>query len=227
MFAGGSLFVNAGQRVELTDARASSTNPDDVLIAQVDWLDGGGYQGAAFLQHSGEIVASHVYQFGDVYNVVIRISNEYGDTGETTQNIVVEGAPGPTPTPAPPPTPTAGPTPTPAPTATAIPGATSTPTPTIGPTPVPTSVPTPVPTATPSTTIGDGIWAVGSQVAPGTYSNAGGSFCYWARLSGFSGELGDTIANGISDSPQTITINSGDAGFESSGCGTWTRTPAP
>jgi hypothetical protein len=89
--------------------------------------------------------------------------------------------------------------------------------------PQPTT-PQPTPTTAPVTTIGDGIWTVGSGVSSGTYSNGGGSFCYWARLSGFSGEFDDIIANGISSSPQIVTISSGDVGFESSGCGVWTKT---
>ena len=74
-------------------------------------------------------------------------------------------------------------------------------------------------------TIDDGVWIVGSQVVAGTYSNGGGGreMCYWARLRGFSGQLTDLIVNGISDAPQIVTIRPGDIGFESSGCGTWTR----
>ena len=81
----------------------------------------------------------------------------------------------------------------------------------------------PEPTAT---TIVDGVWLVGSQVAAGTYSNAGGvtgESCYWARLSGFGGQLTEIIANGASMSPQIVTVRSSDVGFQSWDCGTWTR----
>ena len=50
--------------------------------------------------------------------------------------------------------------------------------------------------------------------------------CYWARLSGSSGEIDDIIANDFTDSPKVIvTIKPSDQYFESEGCGTW--TPAP
>jgi hypothetical protein len=74
----------------------------------------------------------------------------------------------------------------------------------------------------PKRTITDGLWKVGEEVAPGTYRSGGGGSCYWARLSGFSGDLDDIITNGIGRN-QTVTISPSDVGFESSGCGTWTR----
>jgi hypothetical protein len=74
----------------------------------------------------------------------------------------------------------------------------------------------------PKRTITDGLWKVGEEVAPGTYRSGGGGNCYWARLSGFSGDLDDIITNGIGKN-QTVTIVASDVGFESSGCGTWTR----
>ncbi len=89
------------------------------------------------------------------------------------------------------------------------------------PTPSPTvlSQPTPRPTS-----FGSGTRIVGSGISPGTYQNSDSSSgCYWARLSGFSGELGDIIANGFDYSVQIVTIASSDAGFSSSGCGIWTR----
>ncbi len=83
---------------------------------------------------------------------------------------------------------------------------------------------TPVAPAGPSaTTISDGVWIVGSQVEPGTYSNAGGEWCYWTRLRGFSGQLNDIIANGISPAPQVVTIRPSDIGFGCQGCGIWRR----
>ena len=76
----------------------------------------------------------------------------------------------------------------------------------------------------PSTTFGSGVWIVGVDILPGTYRNSDSTAtCYWARLSGFGGGLGDIIANDVSDSTQTVTISSTDAGFESNDCGTWAR----
>lgn len=76
-------------------------------------------------------------------------------------------------------------------------------------------------------TIGEGTWEVGSEVKPGTYTTtvpADSNSCYWARLSGFTGD--DIIANDISSPGQRarVTIRSSDKGFETQGCGTWTRT---
>jgi len=70
----------------------------------------------------------------------------------------------------------------------------------------------------------DGVFAVGAQISPGTYGNNDSSAgCYWARLRGFGGSLGDIIANSFSYSTQIVSISSSDVGFESSGCGQWTR----
>lgn len=69
---------------------------------------------------------------------------------------------------------------------------------------------------------GTGTFVVGEDVAPGTYRTAGSSGCYWVRLSGTSGELGDILANGLSDGPLTVTIAPSDQAFETQGCGEWT-----
>jgi hypothetical protein len=78
---------------------------------------------------------------------------------------------------------------------------------------------------TPKSSAADGVHAVGVQLKPGLYT-APGSWdgCYWARLSGFSGLLGDIEENDFTwgDQPY-VRIYSFDVGFESSGCGTWTR----
>ncbi|WNV74763.1 hypothetical protein [Geodermatophilus sp. DSM 44513] len=79
---------------------------------------------------------------------------------------------------------------------------------------------------------GDGTYRIGADVAPGTYrASATTDDCYWERVSGFGGSLDEIIANGIG-SPEIVTIEAGDAGFESSRCGTWqplasTYPPAP
>jgi hypothetical protein len=72
-----------------------------------------------------------------------------------------------------------------------------------------------------------GVWLVGSQVEPGRWQAPGGDSCYWARLSGFTGDLGSIIANDfmLDDGPVIVDILPTDVGFESSlDCGTWTRT---
>ena len=82
---------------------------------------------------------------------------------------------------------------------------TSVPTPTFPPprtyTPRPTTHPTVTlePTATPEVGFGPGTYRVGSDIQPGIYVGKAGSnvldSCYWARLSGVSGEISDVTAN--------------------------------
>lgn len=69
---------------------------------------------------------------------------------------------------------------------------------------------------------GSGVHLVNVDIAPGTYRNEGTKSCYWARLSGTSGEFGDLITNGLPDGPTVVTISPTDVAFESSNCGTWT-----
>lgn len=86
------------------------------------------------------------------------------------------------------------------------------------PTPVP---PTPTPTG-PVTAFGDGMFLVGTDILPGTYivPNVDDQ-CYWSRLASFSGELDDLIANSNPRGQSIVSIDSGDAGFESKRCGKW------
>ena len=83
---------------------------------------------------------------------------------------------------------------------------------------VPTQPPPP-----PGTTFGDGVHRANVDIVPATYRAQGGSSCYWARLSGFSGALADIIANSYGQTTPVVTISASDAGFESTRCGTWTR----
>lgn len=91
------------------------------------------------------------------------------------------------------------------------------------PTPTPTTAP-PTPTPTPSgpaTTFGDGMYRVGSQIAPGTYWTNASLFCYWERLSGFTGDLSDILANDNTQGQTIVTIETTDKGFHSQRCGDW------
>lgn len=75
------------------------------------------------------------------------------------------------------------------------------------------------------TSFGDGMFIVGTDIEPGTYKSSGSGTdysCYWARLKGFSGELGDIVANEISGNTR-VTIATSDKGFSSTGCGTWQK----
>lgn len=79
--------------------------------------------------------------------------------------------------------------------------------------------------ATPAARAKSATLRVGVDVAPGTYRNAApGPDCYWARLSGFSGELKHLIANDNVAGPTVVTIEATDKGFTYSRCaGSWTR----
>lgn len=125
-------------------------------------------------------------------------------------------------------------------TATPMPLPTSTPPPPSAPppsrpsdAPPPTNPPAPPVTAPPQPPpapagFGNGTFAVGRDIAPGTYRAPNTSFCYWARLSGFSGSFDEIIANDTtSGGPSMVTIKPTDVGFESSGCGTWTADLSP
>lgn len=67
--------------------------------------------------------------------------------------------------------------------------------------------------------VGEGVWAVGDEIQPGTYTTEAPQgdvldSCYWARVSGFSGELADLITNGIVEpgSHGRFDVLSSDAG---------------
>ncbi|WP_020112212.1 hypothetical protein [Rhodococcus sp. 114MFTsu3.1] len=91
-----------------------------------------------------------------------------------------------------------------------------------------------VASAAPATSFGNGTWAVGSDIAPGTYVSSGSLDeygCYWERASSFDGDFDSIITNDFI-SPESgqavVTIKSSDVAFTSSFCGTWTlKAPAP
>jgi hypothetical protein len=72
----------------------------------------------------------------------------------------------------------------------------------------------------PRTTIdGDGTHAVGTEIAPGTYSSVGPvgeSACYWKRLNGST-----VVDSALSKKPQVVQIDSGDTAFKTDGCQAW------
>ena len=74
-----------------------------------------------------------------------------------------------------------------------------------------------------ATSFGDGTFAVGVDIAPGTYITSGGPECYWARLSGFGGSLEEIITNDLPQGQAVVSIAPTDVGFTSDRCGTWTR----
>ncbi|MBR8740789.1 hypothetical protein DSY14_03455 [Nocardiopsis sp. MG754419] len=79
-----------------------------------------------------------------------------------------------------------------------------------------------------SSTIGNGVHQVGSDISPGVYTTDGPDpdsimpMCYYARLSGLSGELDDIITNNNIEGPGTVEVSEGDAALELSGGCEWT-----
>lgn len=90
--------------------------------------------------------------------------------------------------------------------------------------PIKSAISTFQPSNTSVTQFKDGMYVVGKDIQAGTYrTRKGSSSCYYVRLSGFSGELEDIIANEITDAQAIVTISASDKGFKSSGCGTWMK----
>lgn len=80
----------------------------------------------------------------------------------------------------------------------------------------------------PTTTIGSGVHQVGTDIEPGTYSTDGPDendlmpMCYYARLSGISGEFDDIIANNNIEGPGSVQVSEGDVALELTGSCEWT-----
>ena len=75
----------------------------------------------------------------------------------------------------------------------------------------------PPPTAA-QVSIGSGVKIVGKDIQPGTYRSKGGAGCYWEREAGFSGSLGDILANENASGPALVTVEPTDKGFKSALC---------
>jgi hypothetical protein len=72
------------------------------------------------------------------------------------------------------------------------------------------------------TVLGDGVFLVGSDIQPGEYRTSPESgLCYWARLSGTSGDFDEIIANGNPTGPTVVTIEDSDYAFETTDCTEW------
>lgn len=88
--------------------------------------------------------------------------------------------------------------------------------------------PGPAPAAVKTTIDSDGIYQVGTDIAPGTYGSAGpveGGVCYWKRAASADAG-GATIDNAMTKKPQVVTIDATDGTFKTSGCQPWSLTDA-
>ncbi len=88
---------------------------------------------------------------------------------------------------------------------------------------VPVDLSAPGPQAT--SFVGDGMFMVGVDIAPGTYQSTSLDSGYWGRLSGASGVLDDVLANDLTTTGDQaiVTIEPTDKFFTTSGMGTWTK----
>ncbi|MGE2815278.1 hypothetical protein ACQI5H_09055 [Mycobacterium heidelbergense] len=95
------------------------------------------------------------------------------------------------------------------------------------PEPSPAEPPAAAPANGPKTSIDhDGTFAVGTDIAPGTYSTAGpvaNGTCYWKRMGNPDGNL---IDNSMSKKPQVVRIEPTDKAFKTDGCQPWQQTDA-
>jgi hypothetical protein len=67
---------------------------------------------------------------------------------------------------------------------------------------------------------GNGTFRVGSDIKPGLYKTVG-TISYWERLSGFTGEAKDILANMNPKGPDLVEIKDTDAAFRTKGSGQW------
>jgi hypothetical protein len=86
--------------------------------------------------------------------------------------------------------------------------------------------PAPAPPPAPKTTIdGDGTYAVGKDIQPGTYSSAGpvgDGACYWKRVNGTN-----IVDNALTKKAQIVQIEPTDTSFTTNECQAWQLTDAP
>lgn len=71
----------------------------------------------------------------------------------------------------------------------------------------------------------DGSYAVGVDIAPGSYQSAGpidGGACYWKRTAG-----DELLDNALTKKPAFVQIQPTDTTFTTSDCQTWQLTDAP
>lgn len=97
------------------------------------------------------------------------------------------------------------------------------------PAPIPTPGPSPAaaPAGGPKTTMDhDGVFKVGTDIVPGTYTSAGpvgSGVCYWKRV---GDDAKQPIDNAMSKKPQIVRIEPTDKAFKTDGCQAWQKNDA-
>lgn len=69
-------------------------------------------------------------------------------------------------------------------------------------------------------TFPDGDYRIGKDVDAGDYKASVSGSCHWARVSSFTGESDAIIQQGTSTD---VSIDPSDFGFQSTGCGVWSK----
>jgi len=72
------------------------------------------------------------------------------------------------------------------------------------------------------TSFGDGGYAIGIDIEPGTYYAPGWNGCYWEQDDNFLWNANSLVANGSPIGPVTVTLLPNAAAFKVQRCGTWT-----
>ena len=79
-------------------------------------------------------------------------------------------------------------------------------------------------TASPAAPFVPGKYQVGTDIAAGTWrSSEDVTACFWERLSGFGGTFEEIITSDYTTAATTVTIEATDLGFQTHGCGVWSR----
>jgi hypothetical protein len=84
----------------------------------------------------------------------------------------------------------------------------------------------PAPTTTSSalkTSIGDGTWVVGKDIAPGTYSTQNAGYCTYDAMSSSGGGNRGKVSSGDSTGQVQVSIDPDVTTFTTHGCGTWVK----
>ncbi len=85
--------------------------------------------------------------------------------------------------------------------------------------------PEPMPAAPRTVIDTDGSYAVGTDIAPGTYRSAGptaNGACYWKRIRG-----DQIVDNALTKKPQVVQIEPTDTVFKTDHCQPWQQTACP
>jgi hypothetical protein len=83
----------------------------------------------------------------------------------------------------------------------------------------------PAASGAPKTSVaGDGMYKVGTDMAPGTYKSKGGDGCYWERDKDALHGVDSILANDNPTGAAVVTVTKSDKYFKSTTCAAWSKT---